>query len=274
MKYKIGTVAKLLGVSPEALRLYERNGILISDRGDGENGYRYYSRLDITALSRARAYHQYGFSLKETEALINTDDVDFVCQAYELKAEDLEQEILRKQQILNYLKGILNLLEQLKSELWTIRPEIRPGIYRLEFMKGEELILAPDQLNLFPKWVGLAPFAFPSQRNCWTALEHGTDESFSALGILEEDARSLGMPDFLHQGVYLPPTPSLYTVVEISEENASCVGYLAHLTDFVRRCHIKVTGDPICRTFLSMNKKENYRRYRQIWVPIAPNEFS
>lgn len=218
MKYKIGTVAKLLGVSPEALRLYERNGILISDRGDGENGYRYYSRLDITALLRARAYHQYGFSLKETEALINTDDVDFVCQAYELKAEDLEQEILRKQQILNYLKGILNLLEQLKSELWTIRPEIRPGIYRLEFMKGEELILAPDQLNLFPKWVGLAPFAFPSQRNCWTALEHGTDESFSALGILEEDARSLGMPDFLHQGVYLPPTPSLYTVVEISEE--------------------------------------------------------
>ena len=145
MKYKIGTVAKLLGVSPEALRLYERNGILISDRGDGENGYRYYSRLDITALLRARAYHQYGFSLKETEALINTDDVDFVCQAYELKAEDLEQEILRKQQILNYLKGILNLLEQLKSELWTIRPEIRPGIYRLEFMKGEELILAPDQ---------------------------------------------------------------------------------------------------------------------------------
>ena len=89
-----------------------------------------------------------------------------------------------------------------------------------------------------------------------------------------EDARSLGMPDFLHQGVYLPPAPSLYTVVEISEENASCVGYLAHLTDFVRRCHIKVTGDPICRTFLSMNKKENYRRYRQIWVPIAPNEFS
>jgi len=228
MKYKIGTVAKLLGVSPEALRLYERNGILLSDRGDGENGYRYYSRLDITALLRARAYHQYGFSLKETEALINTDDVDFVCQAYELKAEDLEQEILRKQQILNYLKGILNLLEQLKSELWTIRP----------------------------------------------ALEHGTDESFSALGILEEDARSLGMPDFLHQGVYLPPAPSLYTVVEISEENASCVGYLAHLTDFVRRCHIKVTGDPICRTFLSMNKKENYRRYRQIWVPIAPNEFS
>ena len=104
MKYKIGTVAKLLGVSPEALRLYERSGILVSERGEGENGYRYYSRLDITALTRARAYHQYGFSLRETEALINTDDVDYVREAYGLRACDLEEEIRRKQQILDYLK--------------------------------------------------------------------------------------------------------------------------------------------------------------------------
>lgn len=274
MKYKIGTVARLLGVSPEALRLYERNGILVSERGEGENGYRYYSRLDITALLRARAYHQYGFSLRETEALINTDDVEFARREYERKAEDLEQEIRLKQQILDYLKGIMNLLEQLEAELWTIRPEIRPGLYRLEFMKGEELILAPKQLDLFPKWVGLAPFAFPSQRNSWTALENGTDESFSALGILETDAQSLGLPDFIRQGVYYPPVSSLYTVVEISGENASCVGYLSRLWDYVRRHHITVTGDPVCRTFLSMNKKENYRRFRQIWLPVAPDESS
>ena len=274
MKYKIGTVARLLGVSPEALRLYERNGILVSERGEGENGYRYYSRLDITALLRARAYHQYGVSLRETEALINTDDAAFARREYERKAEDLEQEIRRKQQILDYLKGILKLLEQLGSELWTIRPAIRPGLYRLEFMKGEELILAPEQLDLFPKWVGLAPFAFPSQRNSWTALESGRDESFSALGILDTDAQSLGLPDFLSQGVYYPPVPSLYTVVEVSGENASCVGYLSHLADYVRRHHITVTGDPVCRTFLSMNKRENYRRFRQIWLPVAPDESS
>lgn len=269
MKYKIGTVARLLGVSPETLRLYERNGILHSDRGEGENGYRYYSRLDITALTRARAYHQYGFSLKETESLINTDDVDYVLQEYQLRAEALEKEILRKQKILGYLKRISTLLEQLPAELWKIRPETRPGIYRLEFMKGEELILKQEQMDLFPQWVGLAPFAFPSQRNCWSSLEKGADESFSALGVMEEDARSLGMPSFLSGGIYCPPVRCLYTVVEISEENASCVKYLAHLKQYVHENHITVIGDPICRTFLSMNKKEDYRRFRQIWLPVA-----
>lgn len=268
MKYKIGTVARLLGVSTEALRLYERNGILVSERGEGEKGYRYYSRLDITALMRARAYHQYGFSMKETESLINTDDVGYVRREYQLRADELEKELARKQQELDYLKRVTALLEKLPSELWTIRLETRPGIYRMEFMKGEDLILTLEEENIFSEWVGLAPFAFPSQRNRWKSLTEGWDESFSALGVMEEDARILGMPSFLSRGTYYPPVPSLYTVVEISEKNASCVQYLDHLKEFIYENKIIVAGDPICRTFLSMNKKENYKRFRQVWLPV------
>ena len=237
MKYKIGTAAKLLGVSPETLRLYERNGILVSDRGEGENGYRYYSRLDITALMRARSYHQYGFSMRETEALINTDDTDYILEEYKLRAERLEEEILFKRHVLDYLQRISALLEQLSSDLWTVRMEKSPGMYRLEFMKGNDLLLSAEQMGMFSQWVGLAPFAFPSQRNSWEALEGGADESYSALGILEEDA--------------------------------SCVQYLSHLLRYAKEHRTKAAGDPICRTFLSMNKKENYHRFRQVWLPVA-----
>lgn len=278
MKYKIGTVAKLLGVSPETLRLYERSGILTSERKDGENGYRYYSRLDITALLRARTYHQYGFSMKETESLINTDDVDFVLEEYRARARTLEQEIFLKQQTLRFLNQVCAILEKLPEELWTIRREISPALFRLEFMKGDELILEAEQQKMFPRWVSLAPFVFPSQRNGWDALLNGRDESYSALGILEEDARALGLldPDSsgsspLACGVRVPPRECLYTVVDFSGENASCVRYLAHLAEYVREHRIAVAGDPICRTFLSMNKKENYRRFRQVWLPIEPS---
>lgn len=269
MKYKIGTVAKLLGVSPEALRLYERNGILKSYKKDAENGYRYYSRLDITALMRARAYHQYGFSMRETEALINSDDVTYVHQEYNSRAEALEAEILQKTRILDYLRRMSGLLDLLPSELWTIRRETSPGLYRLEFMKGEELILNSEQLKLFPQWVGLAPFAFPAQRVSWQGLSQGRDESFSALGVLEQDAKTLEMPAALCCGSYHPPTDCLYTVIEVSsEENPSAVQYLSHLVDYVNSHGITVTGDPVCRTFLSMNKRENYRRFRQVWLPV------
>lgn len=268
MKYKIGTVARLLGVSPEALRLYERNGILKSSVKDAENGYRYYSRLDITALMRARAYHQYGFSMKETEALINSDDVSYIQEEYRSREDRLEEEIRQKQMILGCLRQISALLDRIPSELWTIRRETCPGIFRLEFMKGEELILSPAQQELFPQWVAMAPFAFPSQRNSWSSLRNGRDESYSALGVLEADAAAMNMPSALSAGSYFPPSSCLYTAVEISSENSSCAQYLSHLKDYVDRHGIEVAGDPVCRTFLSMNKRENYRRFRQIWLPI------
>ena len=110
-------------------------------------------------------------------------------------------------------------------------------MYRLEFMKGNDLLLSAEQMGMFSQWVGLAPFAFPSQRNSWEALKGGADESYSALGILEEDA--------------------------------SCVQYLSHLLRYVKEHRIKAAGDPICRTFLSINKKENYHRFRQVWLPVA-----
>ena len=208
MKYKIGTVARLLGVSPQTLRLYEQNGILTSERGEGENGYRYYSRLDITALMRARAYHQYGFSMKETEGLINAGDVDYVLEEYRRRTRELEAELFLKQRILEYLRQMSDLLEQLPGQLWTIRRAVSPGIYRLEFMKGDQLILTPEQMEIFPHWVGLAPFAFPSQRNSWEGILRGQDISYSALGVMEEDARALNMPAPLRGGVYHPPSPA------------------------------------------------------------------
>ena len=53
MAYKIGEVAKLLGISSETVRYYEREGVIQSQKIDQESGYRYYEALDINALMRS-----------------------------------------------------------------------------------------------------------------------------------------------------------------------------------------------------------------------------
>lgn len=267
MKYKIGTVAKLLGVAPETLRMYERHGILPMKREHGKNSYRYYSRLDITALLRARAYHEYGFTMGQTRELLNTGDVMIALDGYRERERELAEEIRRKQHMLAYLGSISALVEGLPQSLWQIRRAVRPGIYRLEFMRGDELVVPTEKYALFQSWASLAPFAFTSQRNRWDALLDGVDDSFSALGVMEDDAAALGMPPQLAEGTYYKPCSCLYTIVELSGEHASCTDYLAHLAAYVRENGVKVTGDCICRTFLSLNKKDDYRRYREVWLP-------
>lgn len=60
-KYSIGTMAKLMGISAEAIRYYESRNI-ISPVRDPETGYRYYNTWDFHMLLRARHYQNYGFS--------------------------------------------------------------------------------------------------------------------------------------------------------------------------------------------------------------------
>lgn len=54
-KYSIGTMAKLMGISAEAIRYYESRNI-ISPVRDPETGYRYYNTWDFHMLLRARHY--------------------------------------------------------------------------------------------------------------------------------------------------------------------------------------------------------------------------
>ena len=53
MKYRIGEMAEFFGLTKEAIRYYERKGIVTSIR-DERTGYRYYERDEITTLKQIR----------------------------------------------------------------------------------------------------------------------------------------------------------------------------------------------------------------------------
>ena len=69
MKYRIGEVADFFGLTKEAIRYYERKGIVHSTR-DEQTGYRYYERDEITRLKQIRTFESLGFSLPEAQAMI------------------------------------------------------------------------------------------------------------------------------------------------------------------------------------------------------------
>lgn len=267
MKYQIGLVSKLMDLSAEGLRLYEREGILLPQR-EGTAGYRFYERLDITSLLRARSYQKYGFSLHEIKQLIHTDDLTFLTRQYRRKEEELEREILLKQLELEHLHSTREEIQQFSQSLWKIKRENRPPMYRLEFMRGEELTLPKEQYDLLQQWAAWTPLAFSSLRHDWQAMKRGEDCCYSAIGVLEKSVTSLGIQELSKQGEYVPECRCLSTIVEVKGEACSCLDYLSHLMEYVDQNQIEVAGDPISQSIVSFNKKKNYTRYRKIWLPI------
>ena len=68
---KIGELAGLCNVSPKALRVYEKRGLIKPVKIDGESGYRYYSANQVKDVETLIEWRDMGFSLKEIKIIFS-----------------------------------------------------------------------------------------------------------------------------------------------------------------------------------------------------------
>ncbi len=102
MKYRIGEMAEFFGLTKEAIRYYERKGIVNSTR-DAQTGYRYYERDEITTLKQIRTYESLGFSLEEAQSMVVETTFPDMEERLDDKIRELkkrEEAIARMQQAL------------------------------------------------------------------------------------------------------------------------------------------------------------------------------
>lgn len=91
MKYWIKDVAKLLGMTTEGVRFFERQGIVTPHR-DVENNYRFYDRVQLIDLEQIQKYQKFGFTLKESEDLLRSSEKDEISDALAAQKKKLIEE--------------------------------------------------------------------------------------------------------------------------------------------------------------------------------------
>ena len=262
MKYQIGQVAKLLDISAQGLRLYEKEGIIIPQRED--SGYRSYKRLDITSLLRARSYQKYGFSLQQVKDLLNTNDLQYLYNEYENHEKVLEKKILIQQLELNRLNYTKELMKSFPESLFKISYETRPALYRFEYMCNDELIIDSDLYPVLQKWISYAPLSFSSVRNEWN--QHNV--YYSGISMKKDDFDKIDDSELLKNVTYYEPIECLCTIIQVNNEINHSLDYLAHVVSYIHENKLEVIGDLISESIVSYNKKEDYTRIRKIWIPI------
>lgn len=90
VRWRIGEVAKLTGVTTRTLRYWDELGLL-QPTGHGKGGERRYSPSDVARVGRIRKLQELlGFSLAEVRAVLGTEDIDVLDRVRsELGAADL-----------------------------------------------------------------------------------------------------------------------------------------------------------------------------------------
>lgn len=103
-KYLIGDVARIAGLTRDALRFYEKKGIITSEKMD--NGYRCYSDLDIYRLMHIIYYRKMNISLSSLEELMSgreEEPLGSTMESIAARIQEEREELRRHQRALTRL---------------------------------------------------------------------------------------------------------------------------------------------------------------------------
>ena len=94
MQYKIGDVARILGISTDLLRYYEKKGVVAPTK-DKQNDYRYYDVWDINFLIDCLWYKSFGFGIPQIAYMVSDCYYGDLVSVLEEKETELMDSILR-----------------------------------------------------------------------------------------------------------------------------------------------------------------------------------
>ena len=92
---KIGELAELAGISRDALRFYEKHG-LVTPTARTDSGYRLYSKSDVLRISFILSAKEVGFTLNEIHQLLELE-----VTKYDKSCQDVKQFVDNKIQVVN-----------------------------------------------------------------------------------------------------------------------------------------------------------------------------
>lgn len=115
-RYSIHSVAELLGISADAIRLYEKEG-LVSPLRDEKNGYRYYENEQIHRIMGIHLYRQVNVGLAEIKRLFGVDNFEGLESEFDRFIENNEMQI-------EYLRKKTEKLKFMKQHIENVRKGI------------------------------------------------------------------------------------------------------------------------------------------------------
>lgn len=269
-RYKIGKISDLMGISSEAIRYYEREGI-IAPQKDSASGYRSYTAWDLHVLIRTRMFRKYGFSLSETTAALQEESFDVLLADLDKKEADLEESIRHQNHILEQLRQDKRLLADCSLNVNKFRLTYSPTILFIDTQRSYNIL--DENVGLYRQWIDRVPYAasggifdYPSKGE--GTLRYGLMVEARHLHAerLEEIERQGEDPE--SNVVVIPSQKCLSTFFLSGSDKELCLDMFEPSLHFMEEHGLSLTGSPFAR-MVHMHKREDgeYTSVYQGWVP-------
>ena len=123
--YTIGETSKLLGVTTQTLRHYDKIKLVEPTYIDEETGYRYYTFDKFHYIDRIKYLQSFGMDLEEIKKVIHSGNVDSLLHFLDLQSEKKKKELKKLEDMLKDMEWYRDYFTYFRDE------HIQESIYKI-----------------------------------------------------------------------------------------------------------------------------------------------
>lgn len=270
MKYKIGDVSKILGISPDLLRYYQKKGVVTPTKGENNN-YRYYDAWDINFLIDCLWFKNFGFGIEQTAKLVSDSSYEDVLARMEDRREEIRQSMRREQMLLDRADQYFASMARIKTMLGKCDLVYSPEFYRYLNRHNYDYENIRELQDLSHQWLQYMPFVNRCFEIEQADLENKTDNYAWGYSMGMDFVEKLGVP-LEPPVVHLTSRPSVHAVFTSSGKTGFSPRHLKFVMDYVRENGLTVTGNAQGTLICSVMEEGKLTGYFEVWLPVEAKE--
>ena len=213
MRYSIGDVSRVLGMTTSALHFYEKEGII--DTPKVESGWRYYQEADVCRLISAKKYRAMGVPVRDIAQQFSTDGMTGA-QVIERMKEKRDEAALAARQYAALAQDIEHLIAHSENGLASTEAvDIRRAEDMICFRSssGGRIPLDKGEQAVAKRWIEAAPAVSLS-----ICREITDEQAVPSLIISARRAADYGLEADGRVARRIPGGMALHAVVDCGEE--------------------------------------------------------
>lgn len=269
MKYKIGDVARILGISTDLLRYYEKKGVVTPTK-DASNDYRYYDAWDINFLMDCLWFKNFGFSIEQIADLVRIPKVEDIHDMLEYKEDELRSTIRRCQLLLRRSEEHRRELDAIPKLLHRCEISESPALVRYINRVGDAY---PNPTGtglegLARQWLSAMPFNHRYFEITGDSDLPGMEEDYRwGFSLSEEYVRELDFP-IAPPMVHVPSRRCIHTIFKSQGKGTFSPVLLDYALEYAKENGLPVFGPAHGVLLASVLEGEHLCGYFEAWLPI------
>ncbi|MDR3209111.1 MAG: MerR family transcriptional regulator [Oscillospiraceae bacterium] len=266
MKYKIGDVARILGISSDLIRYYEEKGVVKPEK-DPSNNYRYYDTWDINYLIDCLWYKNFGFGIERVARMVTEGSYDTLVATLAERSEALRESIRREQLLLQRIEKFAERLDETMS--YVGRCELRenaPFCYYIN-RHNAEYDNQSRTLELSRRWLKYMPFTRRYFEVPETAMTGGGDDYVWGFSVGRQYIEAFGI-DVAPPVLEMPQRTCIHSAFRSAGHERFSARKLDFLLDYAREHDLTPARGAFGNLACSVIEAGEQTGYFEVWLPV------